>query len=175
VQILRRLLAYPALAREFGSQIGALATQARQAGETEEPVDLQIAEVLHAAGPVAAAPSAGLAGADDAEAAAGAAPSCAALIESLSDSAFAAQYRAMAARELGQEEDFDEVRAELADGVLAIEEARIKAQLDVLSEALSRQEPSAEERERNRLLLRRLSELKLRRGARSWTAASPHV
>jgi DNA primase len=145
-QILRRLLAYPALAREFGPLLARLAAEAVESGEPEEPVDRQIAEVLQAAGAAAQA-------------------SCAALLEALADSEHADQYRAMAARDLQLDDEFTAVREELADGVLAIEEARVKAQLDALADQLSRQELSDEVRERNRMLLRRLSELKLQRGA----------
>jgi DNA primase len=135
-QILRRLLGYPELAREFGPAL------AQVLGEAVDPVDLQIAEVLTVA--TAAAHS-----------------SCAALLEALADSQFADQYRVLCARDLQLDDDVAAVRDELRDGVLAIEEAWVKSELD----ALAQQELSDQVRERNRSLLRRLSELKHQRGA----------
>jgi DNA primase len=143
-QILRRLVAWPALAREFAASIAALAPRPG-ADSAADPVDAQIGEVL------------------DAAQCAGAVPSCAALLEALSASPYAAQYRAMAARELQQDEDLDQVRSELADGVLAIEESRVKDELDALSQALGGGDLSEETRTLNRALLKRLSELKHKR------------
>ena len=135
-QILRRLLAYPELAREFGRALADLSDQ-----QTDE-VDRQIAEVLQAAR-------------------SGAQSNCAALLEALADSGFADHYRALCARDLQLQDDIGVVRSELRDGVLAIEEARVKSELD----ALTQQELTDSVRERHRLLLRRLSELKHQRGA----------
>ncbi len=135
-QILRRLLAYPELAREFSQPLSELSDQ------TTEEVDQQIAEVLRVATSVALS-------------------NCAALLEVLADSDFADHYRALCARDLQLDDDIGVVRNELRDGVLAVEEARVKSELD----ALAQQEPSDAMRERNRFLLRRLSELKHQRGA----------
>lgn len=143
-QILRRLLAWPVLAREFGASITALMPQS-VAGAAADPVDAQIAEVLEAA----------QRGAES--------PSCAALVEAMSASPHAARYRALAAHELQQDEDLDQVRAELADGVLAFEESRVRAELDSLSRKLGAGDLSDEARTLNRALLKRLSELKQRR------------
>jgi DNA primase len=135
-QLLRRLLAYPKLAREFEPALTELL------GTPAEPVDQQIAEVLAVA---SRHPN----------------MSCAALLEALGESDFAEQYRALCARDLQLEDDVAAVRDELRDGVLAIEEARVKMELS----ALEQLELSDRVRERNRLLLRRLSELKHQRGA----------
>jgi DNA primase len=135
-QILRRLLGYPGLAREFAPALAELL------GEAVDPVDLQINEVLT----VATTSAYG---------------SCAALLEALADSEFADRYRMLCARDLQLDDDVAAVRDELRDGVLAIEEAWVKSELD----ALARQELSDPVRERNRSLLRRLSELKHQRGA----------
>jgi len=137
-QLLRRLLAYPELAREFGAPLAVLL------GEASDPVDRQIAEVLAAA--------------------ASAHSSCAALLEALAGSEFAEQYRALCARDLQLDDDLQNVREEVRDGLLAIEEARLKAELEALGQQLA-PELSEEVRERTRLLVRRLSELKHQRSA----------
>jgi len=138
-QLLRRLLAYPELAREFGS---ALADLLEPDGE---PVDQQIAEVLAVAS-----------GHPD--------TSCAALLEALAESEFADEYRVLCARDLQLDDDVDAVREEMRDGMLAIEEARVHTELDALKPLLQ-QELSDEVRERTRLLLSRLNELKHQRSA----------
>jgi len=135
-QMLRRLLAYPELAREFSQPLAELSDQA------SEEVDQQIAEVLQAATSVSLS-------------------NCAALLEALADSEFADHYRALCARDLQLEDDIGVVRSELRDGVLAIEEARVKSEL----ETLGQQELSETVRERIPALVRRLSELKHQRGA----------
>jgi DNA primase len=135
-QLLRRLLAYPELAREFEP---ALAELLAADGEL---LDRQILEVLA----VASGPSR---------------TNCAALLEALAESEFVEHYRALRARDLQLEDDLAEVRGELRDGVLAIEEARVKTELS----ALEQLELSDPVRERNRVLLRRLSELKQQRCA----------
>jgi len=141
-QLLRRLLAYPALAREFAQALGGLLEQGG------EPVDGQIAEVLQAA----------TAHADT---------SCAALLEALGESEFADQYRALCARDLHlDDDDLEAVRCELRDGVLALEEARVKSELS----ALERQELSDEVRQRIPMLTSRLNELKHQRGTATVTA-----
>jgi hypothetical protein len=138
-QLLRRLLAYPELAREFGA---ALADLLQQPGE---PVDRQIAEVLAVAG-------------------AHAHSSCAALLEVLGESEFADQYRSLAARDLQLDDDVETVREEVRDGILAIEEARVHSELDALKPLLEKG-LSDDVRERTRALLARLNELKHQRGA----------
>ena len=138
-QLLRRLLAYPELAREFGSALTDLLER------DGEPVDRQIGEVL-------------------AVASARPATSCAALLEALSESEFAEEYRSLCARDLQLDDDADAVREEMRDGLLAIEEVRVHNELDALKPLLQ-QELSEEVRERTRLLLSRLNELKHQRGA----------
>jgi len=145
-QLLRRMLAYPELAREFGAALSELLGQAGE-GPEGDPVDRQIAEVLAAA-------------------AASAQASCAALLEALADSEFAETYRALCARDLQLDDDLEVVRDEMRDGVLAIEEARVHSELDALK-PLMQQELSDEIRERTRLLMSRLNDLKQRRGAAS--------
>jgi len=135
-QLLRRLLAFPELAREFAPALGAFLA------EQGEQVDRQIAEVLAAA---CAHPRA----------------SCAALLEALAESEFAQQYRALRARDLQLDDDVDAVREELRDGVLAIEEARVRLELS----ALEQLELSEQVRERSRALLRRLADLKHQRAS----------
>jgi len=138
-QLLRRLLAYPELAREFGPALADLL------GQSGEPVDRQIAEVLSVA-------------------AAHTGSSCAALLEVLGQSEFADQYRALRARDLQLDDDVEAVREEMRDGMLAIEEARVRSELDALKPLLE-QELSDPLRERTRVLLSRLNELKHQRGA----------
>jgi DNA primase len=133
-QLLRRLLAYPQLSREFEPALTDLL------GAGEEPVDQQIAEVLAAA-------------------TAHAHTSCAALLEALGESDFAEQYQSLCARDLQLDDDLDAVREELRDGVLALEEARVKSELS----ALEQQELSDEVRRRIPALTRRLNELKHQR------------
>jgi DNA primase len=140
-QMLRRLLAYPELAREFAAALADLLNQ----GPQTEPVDLQIAEVLAVA---STSPQC----------------SCAALMEALADSEFADRYRALRARDLQLEDDVAAVRDEIRDGMLAIEEARVHSELNELN-AMGQQDLSETVRERTRGLVRRLSELKQQRSA----------
>jgi DNA primase len=136
-QLLRRLLAYPELAREFEPALTELLAP------DGEPVDRQILEVLTVA---CSHPR----------------TSCAALLEALAESEFAEQYRTASARDLQlDEDDLGAVRDELRDGVLALEEARVKTELGVLQQ----QELSEEVRQRIPLLTRRLNELKHQRSA----------
>jgi DNA primase len=140
-QVLRRLLAYPELGREFGDELIALLGQASEA-EERDAVDRQIAEVLAVAG-------------------GGPRLSCAALQEALAESEFAEQYRVLSARDLQlDDDDLEAVRDEMRNAVLRIEESRIKSELDALSSELKHREPSAQDLEKSRLLTRRLSELK---------------
>jgi DNA primase len=138
-QMLRRLLAYPELARECAPTLTELL------GQGTDAVDLQIAEVLAVAG---ASPQC----------------SCAALMEALADSEFADRYRALRARDLQLEDDVAAVRDEIRDGMLAIEEARVHSELNALN-AMAQQDLSETVRERTRGLVRRLSELKHQRSA----------
>ncbi len=148
-QILRRLLAYPELGREFGQALRELVNRAGKPESDTDQVDQQIEEVLQVAGSTVQC-------------------SCAALLEALADSPNAQQYRALLARDLQLDDDPDTARRELADGLLAIEEADVKSQLD----ALASQELSDPVRDLNRQLLRRLSELKHQRGAQAGPAGT---
>lgn len=132
-QLLRRLLAYPELVREFGAALGELV----QPGT--EPVDRQIVEVLTAAALAHA--------------------SCAALLEALAESDYAAHYQALCARDLQVDDDAETVRMEVRDGLLKIELERVNAELEALEPALKDQ-VSEEAIARNRALMGRLSELK---------------
>jgi DNA primase len=135
-QLLRRLLAYPELVREFEPALTDLL------GGGNEPVDRQIAEVLAAAlGPGRI--------------------SCAALLEALGESEFADQYRALCARDLEMDDDGDAVRDELRGCLLGLEEARVKTELS----ALEQRELSDEVRQRIPMLTSRLNELKQQRRA----------
>jgi DNA primase len=138
-QLLRRLLAYPQLAREFEPILTDLL------GQGAESVDRQIAEVLAVATSHAHA-------------------SCAALLEALGDSEFADQYRALCAHDVELDDEVEVVRDEMRDGLLAIEEARVHRELDAMKPLLQN-ELSDELRERNRRLMNRLSELKQQRVA----------
>jgi len=88
----------------------------------------------------------------------------ASLLEVLGQSEFADQYRALRARDLQLDDDVEAVREEMRDGMLAIEEARVRSELDALKPLLE-QELSDPLRERTRVLLSRLNELKHQRGA----------
>jgi DNA primase len=146
-QLLRRLLAYPELAREFGDKLMSLLSDVGQGQERNsqenDRVDRQIAEVLVVAG-------------------SGAPVSCAALLEALAESEFADQYRALSARDLQlDDDDIEAVRDEMRGGILRMEEARVRSELDALnSELKGLKSLSQQDLERSRLLTRRLSELK---------------
>jgi hypothetical protein len=141
-QLLRRLLAYPELAREFGDKLVGLLGEVGKA-EERDTVDRQIAEVLAVAG-------------------AGAPVSCAALLEALAESEFAEQYRALCARDLQlDDDDVEAVRDEMRGGILRMEEARVHSELDALNSELKGPKPlTPQDLERSRVLTRRLSELK---------------
>ena len=138
-RLLQRLLAYPALAREFNEQIAALAVD----GDTD--LDRQLAEVWRA-GTSAASAHAG------------------SVLEALSQSQFIDHYRGLAARDLQGEDDEEIAREELRAGFVAVEEERVRGEMDRIAEA----DMSAEARERYRELANRLAELKRRR-----TSAAP--
>ena len=146
-QLLRRLLAYPELAREFGDKLMGLLSDVGQGQERNsqenDRVDRQIVEVLAVAG-------------------SGAPVSCAALLEALAESEFADQYRALSARDLQlDDDDIEAVRDEMRGGILRMEEARVRSELDALnSELKGLTSLTPQDLERSRLLTRRLSELK---------------
>ena len=130
-QILKRLLAFPVLAREFNAQI------AVEFLEGDEEVDHQIAEVWRAA-------------------TAGAEPSSGALLETLADSEHADVFVAMAAQNLMLDDDLEAGRADLTGAFAKLELQRTQAELA----ALASQTPTGEVLDRMRDLAERQSRLK---------------
>jgi DNA primase len=138
-RLLQRLLAFPSLAREFNAQIAALAI------DGDADLDRQLAEVWRASTSAASAHSG-------------------AVLEALSQSQFIEEYRALAARDLHGEDDEELAKEELRAGFVAIEEERVRSEMDrIASENMS---PTAGDRYRE--LAGQLAELK-----RSRTGALP--
>jgi DNA primase len=106
-RILRHLISFPDLAREFNAQIAA------ESLESIEPIDRQIAEVWRAA-------------------TGGAGTSSGALLELLADSEFAQTYRGLAALDLSVSEDAAAARADLAAGFATLELRRVELELTAL-------------------------------------------
>ena len=106
-RILRHLISFPDLAREFNAQIAA------ESLESIEPIDRQIAEVWRAA-------------------TGGAGTSSGALLELLADSEFAQTYRSLAALDLSVSEDAAAARADLAAGFATLELRRVELELTAL-------------------------------------------
>lgn len=130
-RVLKRLLAFPALAREFNAQI------ASECLEGNEPIDQQIAEVWRAA----------TAGPD---------PSSGALLEALADSEFIESFKALAARELLLDDDVEAARSDLAGAFAKLELRRTQAELNVLA----KRPPTPETLDRMRELAERQARLK---------------
>jgi hypothetical protein len=130
-QILQRLLAFPALVREFDAAI------ARECAGGEEITDRQILEVRRAA-------------------ASSRMSTCGALQEVLAQSEHVERYRALVARELAVDSDIETAREEL-DG--AFSKLELQA-LDARLEALARQPQNAETLAAFRELSDRRSRLK---------------
>jgi DNA primase len=130
-QILKRLLAFPSLAREFNAQI------AVEFVEGDEPVDQQIAEVWRAA-TAAGEPSSG------------------ALLEALGQSEYAPVFAAFAAQNLTIEDDVETARLDLAGAFTKLELRRTQAELA----ALSREPPTSQTLDRIRELAERQARLK---------------
>lgn len=130
-QILKRLLAFPSLAREFNARI------AVEFLEGDDLVARQISEVWRAA-TAAGEPSSG------------------ALIEALGDSEHADLYLALATQNLAMEDDLEAARADLAGAFAKLELRRIQSELA----ALAGQPPTAETLERIRELAERQARLK---------------
>jgi DNA primase len=103
-RILRHLVAFPDLAREFNAQIAA------ESLESAAEVDRQIAEIWRAA-------------------TSGAGGSTGALLEALADSEFASAYRQIAARDLVIADDPTTARTDLAAAFTALELRRIETEL----------------------------------------------
>jgi DNA primase len=131
-QILKRLLAFPVLAREFNGQI------AVEFLEGNEPIDHQIAEVWRAATAGREAPSSG------------------ALLEALAESEYADVFVAMAAQNLMLDDDLEAGRVDLAGAFAKLELERTQAELA----ALASQTPTGEVLDRMRELAERQSRLK---------------
>jgi hypothetical protein len=106
-RILRHLISFPDLAREFNAQIAA------ESLESIEPIDRQIAEVWRAA-------------------TGGAGTSSGALLELLADSEFAQTYRGLAALDLSVSEDAAAAHADLAAGFATLELRRVELELAAL-------------------------------------------
>ena len=112
-RLLQRLLAFPGLAREFNAQIAALAV------DGDADLDRQLAEVWRAGTSAASAHSGSV-------------------LEALSQSQYIAEYRALAARDLHGEDDEDLAKEELRAGFVAIEEERVRSEMDrIASEDMS--------------------------------------
>jgi DNA primase len=135
-RLLQRLLAFPRLAREFNAQIASLAV------DGESDLDRQLAEVWRA-GTSATGAHAG------------------AVLEALSDSQFIAEYRALAARDLQGEDDEGLAREELRAGFVAIDEQRVRGEMNRIAGEVM----SPENAERYQALQQRLVDLQRERTA----------
>ncbi|HYA59178.1 MAG TPA: hypothetical protein VED85_02355, partial [Burkholderiaceae bacterium] len=131
LRLLQRLLAFPALAREFNAQIAALAI------DGDADIDRQLAEVWRASTSADSAHSGGV-------------------LEALAHSPYIEHYRALAARDLHGEDDPALAHEELRAGFVAIEEERVRGEMD----RLASEEMSPAARERYRQLAGQLADLK---------------
>ncbi len=130
-RLLQRLLAFPGLAREFNAQIAALAV------DGDADLDRQLAEVWRAGTSAASAHSG-------------------AVLEALSQSQYIEVYRALAARDLHGEDDESLAKEELRAGFVAIEEERVRSEMD----RIASEDMSDAARERYRALAGQLAALK---------------
>lgn len=133
VRILKCLLAFPSLAREFNAQI------AVEFLESNDPVECQIADVWRAATN-------------------GAVSSSGALIEALADNEQADIYRAIAAQSLVLDDDIEVARAHLSGAFKNLDLRRTEAELSTLAQ----RPPTVETLERIRELGERRARLKER-------------
>lgn len=133
LRLLQRLLAFPALAREFNAQIAALAVDG--AGD----LDRQLAEVWRV----------GTSGPGSAHSGA--------VLEALSESQYIEIYRRLAARDLQGEDDEATAKEELRAGFVAVEVERVRAEMDLIASGAA-MAPAAQERYRQ--LAAQLAELK---------------
>lgn len=136
-QILKRLLAFPSLAREFNAQI------AVEFLDGEDPVDHQIIEAWRAATAGSEAPSSG------------------ALIEALAESEDAEVFAALLTQNLVLEDDLEATRADLAGAFAKLELRRTQSELATLAQL----PPTSETLERMRELAERQARLKERAAA----------
>lgn len=134
-RILRQLISFPELAREFNAQI------ADESLEGADVIDRQIAEVWRAA-------------------TSGAGSSSGALVESLADSEFAEVYRRLAAQDMAMADDPAAAREDLAEGFTKLELRRLEAELG----RLMKLELTEEAKARIRELSERRIQLKQPRG-----------
>jgi DNA primase len=134
LQILKRLLAFPALAREFNAQIAAHFLEAN------DLVDQQIVEAWRAA------------------TAGGGTPSSGALIEALGESEYAGAFVAMATQSLAVDDDLEGARADLSGAFAKLELRRTQDELATLAQL----PPTSETLERMRELAERQARLKER-------------
>jgi DNA primase len=130
-QILKRLLAFPSLAREFNAQI------AEQFVDGEDPVDRQIVEVWRAATAARELTSG-------------------ALVESLGESEHADAFVALAAQNMAIDDDLETTRRVLADAFTKLELQSTQAELA----ELARLPPTGDTLERMRELGERRARLK---------------
>jgi DNA primase len=135
-QLLQRLLAFPSLAREFNAQIAALAV------DGDADLDRQLAEVWRA-GTSSASVHSG------------------AVIEALAQSQYIESYQALVTRDLHGEDDEHLAKEELRAGFIAIEEERVRSEMD----RLAGEDMPPEARERYRQLAAQMAELKRSRAA----------
>jgi len=133
-RLLQRLLAFPALAREFNAQIAALAA------EGDSDLDRQLVEVWRAATSAPVAHSG-------------------AVLEVLVQSAHIDEYRALSTRDLHGEDDESLAKEELRAGFVALDEARVRGEMDLIAAT----QPSPEAERRYRELAGQLAELRRRR------------
>jgi len=129
-RLLQRLLAFPGLAREFNAQISALAI------DGDADLDRQLAEVWRAGTSAASAHSGSV-------------------LEALSQSQYIAEYRNLAARDLHGEDDEELAKEELRAGFVAIEEERVRSEMD----RIASEDMSDAARERYRELAARRAQL----------------
>jgi len=132
LQILKRLLAFPALAREFNAQI------AVEFLDGVDPVDRQIIEVWRAATSGSDAPSSG------------------ALVEALGESEHVGVFTGLATQNLALEDDLEATRADLSGAFAKLELRRTQAELASLAQL----PPTGETLERMRELAERQARLK---------------
>jgi DNA primase len=134
-RLLQRLLAFPGLAREFNAQIAALAV------DGDADLDRQLAEVWRASTSASTHETAAHSGA---------------VLEALAQSQFVDTYRRLAARDLHGEDDESLAKEELRAGFVAIEEERVRGEMD----RIAAQEMSPATRERYQQLAGQLAQLK---------------
>lgn len=142
-RLLQRLLAFPALAREFNVQIAVLAA------DGAERVDQQITQVWRTA------TSGGVAHSG-------------AVLEALAQSEYIDEFRSLATRDLREGDEEAVAREELRSGFLAIEAERVQAEMRRLVEAGAQagQAMAGADLDRYQELTQRMREIRQERGTR---------